>query len=220
MTASTKQQAHRDGITRIAIENRQKILSAARQVFAEYGLEIGVDEIARVAGVGVGTLYRRFPTKDALITELVRELVGDLMAEAQAALTVPGGDGLEKFLFAAGRIQADARGCLGRMWSDDATAQLRQDYRQTVGILLDTAQKAGRVRTEAALTDVDVLFWSVRGIIEVTGADSAPAWRRLIEVAIAGLRPASEQLREAPVSEDRVQQTRSTWSDLAVVEPS
>ncbi|WP_329073228.1 TetR/AcrR family transcriptional regulator [Streptomyces sp. NBC_01429] len=75
-----------------------------------------------VSASASGTLYRRFPTKDALITELVRELVGELMTEAQAALDVPDGRGPERFLFAAGQIQADARGCLGRIWSDDATA--------------------------------------------------------------------------------------------------
>ncbi|MCU1527290.1 MAG: TetR family transcriptional regulator [Frondihabitans sp.] len=208
MTTSTKQQAHRQEISRVASENREKLIAAARHVFAEHGLEIGVDEIARAAGVGIGTLYRRFPTKDALITELVRELVGDLMAEAQAALDEPEGRGLERFLYAAGQIQADARGCLGRMWSDDGTARLRQDYRETVKVLLHDAQREGRIRPDASLTDVDVLFWSLRGIIEVTGADSTRAWRRQIEISIAGLRSAASPLHEPAVSEAQVQATR------------
>jgi AcrR family transcriptional regulator len=205
---STKQQAHRDEISRVAVENRMKIIAAARQVFAEHGLEIGVDEIARVAGVGIGTLYRRFPTKDALVTELVRDLVAELMAEAQAALLVAGGDGLERFLFAAGHIQADARGTLGRMWNDDATSQLRDNYRATVAELLEHAQRAGTIREDATLTDVDVLLWSVRGIIDVTGANSTAAWRRLLEIAITGLRPSTTDLREPAVTEAGVQATR------------
>ncbi|WUX71526.1 hypothetical protein OG627_34370 [Streptomyces sp. NBC_01429] len=55
-----------------------------------------------------------------------------------------------------------------------------------------------------------MLFWSVRGIIEVTGADSTPAWRRQVEISIAGLRPASEPLREPAVTESQVQVTRAS----------
>ncbi|MDQ1718021.1 MAG: hypothetical protein QOE89_1974, partial [Pseudonocardiales bacterium] len=58
-------------LRRDAAENRERLLDAAIQVFAEHGLDAGVDEVARVAGVGTGTLYRRFPTKQALIDELV-----------------------------------------------------------------------------------------------------------------------------------------------------
>jgi AcrR family transcriptional regulator len=77
-------------LRRDAAENRQRVLDAAAAVFSERGLDVGVDEIARAAGVGTGTLYRRFPTKDALISELVRQLLADLVALADSALSATG----------------------------------------------------------------------------------------------------------------------------------
>ena len=73
-------------LRRDAAQNRQRLLDAAEQVFAERGLEASVDEVARVAGVGMGTLYRRFPTKEALIAELVRELLEDVLLLARSSL--------------------------------------------------------------------------------------------------------------------------------------
>src|ERR1700712_2754812 len=102
-------------LRRDAAENREKVLHAASRVFAEHGLDGSVEEVARVAGVGMGTLYRRFPTKDALIAELVRELLAYVLTLAHEARTVAHGQGLEQSLFAAGEAEASQRGCLARL---------------------------------------------------------------------------------------------------------
>jgi AcrR family transcriptional regulator len=73
-------------LRRDAARNRKRLLEAAAEVFAEQGLQASVDDVARVAGVGMGTLYRRFPTKDALIDELVRELLTEDLQDAREAL--------------------------------------------------------------------------------------------------------------------------------------
>src|SRR5215212_6197656 len=70
-----------------ARRNRERILEAGRKAFAENGREVQMDEVAQLAGVGVGTLYRHFPTKDDLVLELVRESVHGYIASACAALT-------------------------------------------------------------------------------------------------------------------------------------
>lgn len=198
------------GLRRDASQNRTRLIEAARTVFAEHGLEAGVDQIAHVAGVGIGTLYRRFPTKDALVSELVHELMEDVVRLAHEAEAMPAGSGLEWFLYAIGDTQAANRGCLARVWSDDRSTALRAEYRTVVVALLDDAQAHGTIRDDAAPTDLDVLFWSLRGILEATGDSSGPAWKRQVAIAVAGLRPSSTPLPHDPVTEDLVAQVRDS----------
>ena len=76
-----------------ARRNRERILEAARETFSEYGTEAQMDEIARRAGVGVGTLYRHFPTKDVLVGELVRIKLSDFAVRARASSRRTNGPG-------------------------------------------------------------------------------------------------------------------------------
>ncbi|MCW2526962.1 MAG: TetR family transcriptional regulator [Pseudonocardiales bacterium] len=196
-------------LRRDAAQNRQRLLDAASQVFAERGLDASVEEVARAAGVGMGTLYRRFPTKDALIAELVRELLEDVLALAQHALTVADGAGLEQFLYACGEAQASNRGCLARMWNDSETAAIKAQCQLVTRELLLDAKAHGRIRADAQLSDIDLLFWSLRGVIEVTRDTSAAGWRRLIALMIAGLRPSSEELAEPGLTEAQAARIRN-----------
>src|ERR1700712_5249512 len=86
-------------LRRDAAENSARILLAAGPVFDAHGLDAGVEEIARAAGVGMGTLYRRFPTKDALIEALVQDLLQAIIGLASEASQQPAGRGLEQFLW-------------------------------------------------------------------------------------------------------------------------
>jgi len=82
--------ATRPHLRRDAAANRQHLIDAAWQVFADRGLDASVEEIARVAGVGVGTLYRRFSTKDALVAALVQDVLDAMLAFAEDAATAVG----------------------------------------------------------------------------------------------------------------------------------
>src|SRR5277367_1632927 len=84
-----------------AAKNRERLLAAAGKVFAEKGLEASVADVARTAGVGMGTLYRRFPTKDSLIAALVIEVLEATIQMAEQAAERPQGLGLEQFLQAS-----------------------------------------------------------------------------------------------------------------------
>jgi AcrR family transcriptional regulator len=187
-------------LRRDAAENRQRLLDAAATVFSERGLDVGVDEIARVAGVGIGTLYRRFPAKDALVSELVRQVLEDVVALASVALSAPDGEGLEQVLYGSGAILASNRGCLSRMWNDDETTISRDEYRRILGELLARAKRHGRIREDATDADLDLIFWSVRGVVGATRGVSDTGWRRLLAVMIAGLRPGAERLDAPPMS--------------------
>lgn len=187
-------------LRRDAAENRQRLLDAAATVFTERGLDVGVDEIARAAGVGVGTLYRRFPTKDALVSELVRQVLDDFVTLAEEALAAPGGDGLEQVLYGTGAILASNRGCLSRMWHDDKTAAQRDEYRRILFELVARAKHHDRIRADATEADFDLVFWAVRGVISTTRGVTDTGWRRIMAIMITGLRPGAEHLDAAPMS--------------------
>ena len=86
-----------------ARRNFDALLAAAREAFAAQGPSAPLEDIARRAGVGIGTLYRRFPTKDALIEFLVQQVIADMTHAAVEALSVQDGGGLEQFVRAADR---------------------------------------------------------------------------------------------------------------------
>ncbi len=191
-------------LRRDAAENGQRLLDAAAAVFSARGLDVGVDEIARVAGVGIGTLYRRFPTKDALIRELVRQVLEDFVALGQDALSAPDGEGLEQVLYGTGAILESNGGCLSRMWNEDETTISRDEYRRILVELLAKAKQHGRIREDSTDADLDLVFWSLHGVITTTRGVTDTGWRRILAVMVTGLRPGADDLDAAPMSTEDV----------------
>jgi AcrR family transcriptional regulator len=191
-------------LRRDAAENRRLLLAAAAKVFAEHGLDAGVEEIARVAGVGIGTLYRRFPTKDALIAALVHELLDTLTRLAHEATEQPDGRGLEHFLESSSAYQAGHLGCLPRLWKAEPHSEALRRVRQVIAALLDDAKHHGRAREELTSTDLTMVMWSIRGVIETTRDVAPDAWRRHLDILVAGLRPASTPLTHRPLTRAQV----------------
>jgi AcrR family transcriptional regulator len=188
-------------LRRDAAENREKLLDAATRVFAERGLDASVDEVAREAGVGMGTLYRRFPHKQDLIDELVGGVRRSLLELAVGAAAVTDGTGLEQLLVGVGELQAGQPGCLPQLWThSDAEAGVMAEFRAILATLLARAQDAGRVRRDAVSTDVTMAMWSLRGLIEMTRDTAPDAWRRHLELLIAGLRPPLDGPFDAPLA--------------------
>jgi AcrR family transcriptional regulator len=204
MSVSTKEKPLR----RDAAANRQRLLDAAGRVFAEHGPDAGVDEVAREAGVGMGTLYRRFANKQALIDELVGELRRELLAIARRAATATDGTGLEQLLFEAAELQAAQSGCLRRLWQYSAAEpEAIEEVRRHIAELLKAAQRQGLVRDEITPADVTVMMWSVRGVIETTSAVAPRAWRRHLELLLAGMLPAGStaaMLTETPLTQAEI----------------
>jgi AcrR family transcriptional regulator len=191
-------------LRRVAEQNRQRLLDAAADVFAEHGLEAGVEEIARTAGVGMGTLYRRFPTKDALISALVHDVLTTMLKLAEEGAERGDGTGLEYFLEAASAYQAAHRGCLPRLWVAGTEHDLVQQIRRLIDAMLTDAKRHGRVRADITNADVTIALWAVRGIIETTQGRAPEAWQRHLDVYIAGLRPAAEPLPDRMVSREKL----------------
>ncbi len=170
-----------------AARNRARVLRAAMEVFNDDGIDAGVDQIAQRAGVGVGTLYRRFPTKEALIGYLVDEMITTMEDSAAASLQLPGGRGLETHLRTAADMFAVNRGCLPRLWAHSSPEQ-QADQRARLSQLLQAAIDAGAVRADTTLPDVLATLWAMRGIIESAGDDAAQSCRRHLDLVLTGLR--------------------------------
>jgi AcrR family transcriptional regulator len=174
-------------LRRDAEENRRRVLEAAAELFATHGLDTSVEEIAHAAGVGMGTLYRRFPTKEALIEQLVHDLLEQILAAGRRALETTDGTGLETFLRDSASLYATHRGCVSRLWTQPLPTAFFVEFDRTVAELVRSAQAAGRIRPDAAPTDIIVLFWAIRGIIESTGGAAPHAWQRHVDIVLAGL---------------------------------
>ena len=177
-------------LRRDAAENRSRLIAAAVDVFNDEGIDAGVELIAKRAGVGVGTLYRRFPTKEALIRHLVGEMLAEMTAAAVTAAELPDGRGLERFVRAAADQLAAHRGCLQRLWNREPEdlAALEQ-LRARIDDLVDDARRVGSVRAGITRADITAVMWSLQGVIDNAGEAGAETCSRLLDVVFAGLRP-------------------------------
>jgi AcrR family transcriptional regulator len=173
-----------------ARRNRDRILDAARRSFATDGLEIGVDEIACRAGVGVGTLYRRFPSKESLIHAIFERRLDDLQPAIDRAFTTPDPwDGFVELLFAMVAQQIEDQGfsqmIVTRLGPEAVPAQIRRRFLEPVEQLLARAQEMGRARTDITAADLPAVLRMAGA--SALGADPACDWRRHVELLLDGL---------------------------------
>jgi AcrR family transcriptional regulator len=196
-------------LRRDAARNRTKILAAARTVFDESGVDVCVETIAQRAGVGVGTLYRRFPTKELLIEAVVDEVLQGVLDAGQDALANESpADGFAEFIRAVGWLQFEHVGCLTRLWNN-STGSLRDQIEATCRALLSRAQSEGAVRQDLVYEDVVVLFWSLRGVIEATATVSPGAWLRHLDLLLTSLAPSEHHLEHPPLTTEQVRRARA-----------
>jgi AcrR family transcriptional regulator len=173
-----------------AARNRELILCTAAQVFAEQGLEAGYDEIARRAGIGVGTVYRRFPERDELIQALFEARIAEIVSIAEEAARRPDAfDGLEWFLEQAIEHQVADRGLKEIMAQaisvDDHQMVGRERLGPILEILVERAQADGTLRPDVAMTDLGMQLMLVSSM---TTANQPELWRRYLALFLDGLR--------------------------------
>ena len=184
-----------------AARNLERVVGAATELFAEQGLEVRVEDIATRAGVGMGTLYRRFPNKDALIAFLVDELVTSTLELGNRALAEPSDAGLESFLVGMGEMQVANPGCLTRLWRGGFSPEQREELRAILRRLVGRAHAAGSLRPEITTTDVSVLLWSLQQIVTMTANVAPNAWRRHLEILLAGISTRPRAITHQPLSQ-------------------
>ena len=178
-----------------ARRNRERVIAAARAVFGEQGREAQMDDVARQAGVGVGTVYRHFPTKQALLGALIVDAFDRVAAEARRALDEPDAwAAMERVLWFAAENLATDRALSEAMASDaeipaGATAG-QASLRDSFSALMRRAVAAGQLRPDAIVDDIPMLMCGV-GMGTIKDHRCTNAWRRHLQIVIDGLRAAS-----------------------------
>ena len=173
-------------LRRDAERNRQRILASAKVLFAEYGVDVGLDDIARHAGVGVGTAYRRFPDREVLIDELLEDKISEIEAIAEAALSLDDPwDGLVSFLEQSQQKHASDRGLKQALLvptrGAERLAAARGRIEPKVRSLIDRARESGDLRPDFEAEDFPLLVGNATH-------DLAPEiWRRYLRILIDGL---------------------------------
>ena len=173
-----------------AVRNRAKIVEAARGAFSESGLETQMEDVAKQAGVGVGTLYRHFPTKDALVQALIVDKFERLAASAQEALE-SGADAWESFatlLWQGAEQQLRDRALAQVMASQPASAFQHAAEEQTrlgelMGELLGRAQAAGVVRKDVRPDDIPLVMCGLGAVVQ-----NERNWERYMQLVLDGFR--------------------------------
>jgi AcrR family transcriptional regulator len=200
------------GLRSDAARNRAAILAAARDTFAEQGLEAPLEVIAARAGVGIATLYRRFPTREALVGAALMEKIAQYAQAAEQALAAA--DAWAAFAGFVQRIcelQACDRG-LGDLLSmtlsaDEHIEQVRRAANDNVITLIERAKASGTLRDDFVGEDLLLLVIATAAVMQVTRADAPDAWRRFVALALDAFKRQDSPGLPAPPT--TVQMTRA-----------
>jgi AcrR family transcriptional regulator len=191
-------------LRRDAERNRQRILAAAAEVFTERGLDVSLDEVARHAGVGVGTVYRRFADKEALVDTLFISYVDNLAAIAEHALEMP--DAEEAlFWFFENWMEAMANNIGLRQllmfatYAGDRVAYARSRFAPLVSAIVARAQATGQVRADLAGTDIPFIGLMLSSAAEYAQQTQPEIWRRYLTLLIDGIRASRDGTTPLPV---------------------
>jgi AcrR family transcriptional regulator len=179
-----------------ARRNRKRVLEAARRCMARKGLDAQVEEIARVAGVGVGTVYRHFPTKDDLVEALAMarfERLAELAREALAQADP--WEAFESFMRTAAGIQSEDRALSEVLTSRPETMSRAAETVDILGLiseLMSRGQAAGKIRPDASPRDVPMLLCALAGTCRHTNPE------RYVGIVLDGLRAAPREHSTLP----------------------
>ena len=199
--------------------NRQRILRAAREVFAERGLDATLDQVAHHAGLGIGTVYRRFPGKRELVDALFEQELAEIQAIAERALAENDAwQGLLRFLDEVQHKQARDRGLREVLLSSGQggarLAEGRDRVLPVVTALVKRAQAAGQLRADVDHTDLVMLGLMMGAVADYTREVHPEVWRRYLTIMLDGLRAeptAPTPLHPKPLSEVQLEHAMHNW---------
>ena len=181
-----------------AERNRQRLLAAAKDLFATRGLDVTLDDVARHAGVGTGTAYRRFPNKDALVDALMVDRIGELADIAKECLEDPDPwVGLTSYFDRALALQAADRGLKEVLFSAgrgrERSNHARRAIAPVVMKLVQRAKEAGVVRDDIDTTDVPIINFMLYTIVDFSRGFEPDLYKRYLAIVLDGLRPREDR---------------------------
>jgi AcrR family transcriptional regulator len=200
-------------LRRDAERNRQRILRAASAVLADRGLEASLDDVAHAAGVGVGTVYRRFSSKEALVEALFDQQLTALVTLGEHALAEPDPwTALVSFFEGAAEELTANRGLrqifLFTNFVDDHASRTRDQIQPISAALVKRAQAAGVVRADLRPTDIPVTLLMLAAAADYTRPVRPDTWRRYLALFMDSLAPertGTTSLPEPPLTPDELQ---------------
>jgi AcrR family transcriptional regulator len=175
---------------------------AARDVFAEHGYDASMEQIAGRAGVGIGTLYRRFPNKGELVGAVIaaahdrtQRIAESVLAESSPA------DGVFEFVRRCIAAPSCWRVIADRApWTDDSTGSALARIAPLVDALLERAKHAGTIRADVEFTDLAVVLMSVRAVADLCDPHVPHSSARYLELVLDGLRPGGHPWANPPMT--------------------
>ena len=182
------------GLRADALRNRQRIVEAARQIFEERGLDAPLDEVVERAGVGAGTLYRRFPTREGLVEAAFEDELLKAAAIAEEALRCEDPwVGFSTFVERLCAAMASGRGfsdlLILRLPTSQVAAKACERQTRAVDELVLRAQEAGVLREDFVSEDILLFLMANAGVAQVTRCAAPYAWRRLVAFLLEACRP-------------------------------
>lgn len=204
-------------LRRDAAENRERLLAAASELFAERGLDVTLNDIAHHAGVGVGTAYRRFANKEEVIDALFEQRLQQVAAVAQDSLADPDAwNGLVTFLERTLRMQFGDRG-LNQIMNNPALGDVRvADARDRIAPLIeaivDRAREQGRVRPDLDQTDLVFAQVGLTAIMTSTRDVAPDLYRRYLALFLDAIRADRDVTTPLPVPPVTADQTHAAMT--------
>jgi AcrR family transcriptional regulator len=184
-----------------AAENRGRILAVARELFAEHGLDMQMATVARRAGVGVATLYRRFPTKESLVAEVFKDQFRACVGSMDAAMADPDPwRGLTAAIEKICAMQAGNRGFSAAVLASFPTAVdievERSRAMDNIEVLIERAKQSGQLRADFVADDLTLVLMANNGIVADTPEAALAASKRLVAYLLDSFR--AEHARPLP----------------------
>jgi AcrR family transcriptional regulator len=202
-----------------AERNREKILEAAAEVFAGAGLEATLHDVADRAGVGVGTVYRRFPDKEALLAALFDDKLRTVIEVAERACAEPDSwAALIGFLRSLTEMQSQNRGLYevlnGSAYCRDRVAEARGEFAPLIESVLERAQADGQARPDIQPADLTLILLMLNSV--ALFSPRADIWERYLDLLVEGLRARPDQpaLSRPALSDEELLEATNGWQRL------
>ncbi|MFG1922359.1 TetR/AcrR family transcriptional regulator [Cryptosporangium sp. NPDC048952] len=203
-------------LRRDAERNRQRILAAAREVFAARGVDVTLDDIAHHAGLGVGTVYRRYPSRESLVEALCADGLQRLVALAAQERENPDPwAALVRFTEECVEGMAADRGLrdvvFSRAYGRDHVQEVRSRLEPEIDDLVARAHAAGALRPGVAGGDLVMVLFMVVAVLEYSESVSPGLWRRYLTMALDGLRTGSDPLPGSSIDAEMWKRVAQQW---------